>query len=97
MGLSPGRVALPRDPASNLRIHSLQLTPSTAQAVAHMSFTSSLARVYALQRTDGLEPGHTWGAVTTERRGREGADAFVHTNPAPAHLTGMYRLTVRLP
>ena len=84
----------PLDTNSVLRIASLSLQPATPKPVAHVVFTSCLARVYGLQTADGLGDSLNWTNTVAARPGKEGADAFVHTNGS---TMSFYRLTVRLP
>lgn len=87
----------PQDAESVFRIQSIDLAGQAPEQVARVAFTSYLARVYGLETLDGLSGGHSWSNAVAARPGRDGADLFVHTNEAPSRLTGMYRLTVRLP
>jgi hypothetical protein len=82
---------------SVLRVHALNVVSGVGGEVVQTAFTSHLARAYGLQTTDVLGDASNWTNAVAVRRGREAEDWFVHTNVAPARLSGMYRLTVRLP
>lgn len=87
----------PLDPTSSLRIQSIEVRDVQGDDLVTLSFTSSMARIYGLQTTDDLVGGGTWLDAVAARPGVDGNDRFDHTNPALSRLSGLYRLTVRLP
>ncbi len=87
----------PLDPGSRLRIEAMELEDVDGSGVARVHFSSHMARVYSLQTADTPMTPEDWRTAVPGRRGIEGADAFAHRNDIPGRVSGMYRLTVRLP
>ncbi len=87
----------PWDPESALRIQAMAVHDQNDDKVVSLAFSSYLARVYGVQTTDVLTGGGSWTNVVAARPGIDGQDWIAHTNSPPSRLSGLYRLTVRLP